>query len=119
MEIFKEFTFESAHRLPHVPDGHKCGRLHGHSYRVQVHVTGPVGEQSGWIMDFDAIRERFAPLHAQLDHRYLNEIAGLENPTSENLARWVWEQLKPGLPELSAVQVRETCTSGCIYRGER
>ncbi len=119
MEIFKEFTFESAHRLPHVPDGHKCGRLHGHSYRVQVHVTGPVGEQSGWIMDFDAIRERFVPLHAQLDHRYLNEIAGLENPTSENLARWIWDKLKPTLPELSAVQVRETCTSGCIYRGER
>ena len=118
MEIFKEFTFESAHRLPHVPEGHKCGRLHGHSYRVQVHVSGPVGERSGWVMDFADIKERFAPLHAQLDHRYLNELPGLENPTSELLARWIWDRLKPTLPELSAVQVRETCTSGCIYRGE-
>jgi len=118
VEIYREFTFESAHRLPHVPAGHKCARLHGHSYRVQVHVSGPVGEQSGWIMDFAELREAFAPLLAQLDHYYLNEIPGLENPTSENLARWIWRRLKPTLPLLSAVQVRETCTSGCIYRGE-
>ena len=103
MEIYREFTFESAHRLPHVPAGHKCARLHGHSYRVQVHVSGPVGEQSGWIMDFAELREAFAPLLAQLDHYYLNEIPGLENPTSENLARWIWRRLKPTLPLLSAV----------------
>lgn len=118
MEIFKEFTFEAAHRLPHVPAGHKCSRLHGHSYRVEIHVRGPVGAHSGWIMDFSDIKEAFAPLHARLDHYYLNDVEGLENPTSENLARWLWQRLRPALPQLSRVVVRETCTSGCIYAGE-
>jgi 6-pyruvoyltetrahydropterin/6-carboxytetrahydropterin synthase len=118
VEIFKEFTFESAHRLPHVPEGHKCGRLHGHSYRVAIHVKGDVGEKSGWILDFADLKDAFAPLLARLDHYLLNEIEGLENPTSENLARWIWRRLKPLLPQLSQVVVRETCTSGCIYRGE-
>jgi len=118
VELYKQFTFEAAHRLPHVPDGHKCARLHGHSFGVELRVTGPIDPQLGWVMDFADIKERFAPLHAQLDHRYLNELPGLENPTSENLARWIWDRLKPTLPGLSAVQVRETCTSGCIYRGE-
>ena len=117
MEIFKEFTFEAAHRLPNVPDGHKCARLHGHSYRVEIHVTGDVGEHSGWIMDFQDVKDAFTPLHDQLDHRYLNEVEGLDNPTSEVLARWIWERLVKALP-LSHVLVRETCTSGCVYRGE-
>lgn len=117
MEIFREFTFEAAHRLPHVPEGHKCARLHGHSYRVEVHVKGEVGQDTGWVMDFGDLRAAFQPLQEQLDHRYLNEVPGLENPTSEILARWIWDGLVGRLP-LSAVQVRETCTSGCIYRGE-
>jgi 6-pyruvoyltetrahydropterin/6-carboxytetrahydropterin synthase len=116
MEIFREFTFEAAHHLPHVPDGHKCARLHGHSFRVEVHVAGPMDPVTGWVMDFADLTEAFRPLHSQLDHRYLNEVVGLENPTSENLARWIWDRLAANLP-LSAVQVRETCTSGCIYRG--
>jgi 6-pyruvoyltetrahydropterin/6-carboxytetrahydropterin synthase len=116
MEIFREFTFEAAHRLTHVPDGHKCARLHGHSYRVEVRVGGPVGEQTGWVMDFGEIKDAFAPLHDKLDHRYLNEVDGLGNPTSENLARWIWDRLAAALP-LSEVVVRETCTSGCAYRG--
>ncbi|GHG80145.1 6-carboxytetrahydropterin synthase QueD [Comamonas sp. JC664] len=118
MDIFKEFTFEAAHRLPNVPPGHKCSRLHGHSYRVEVHVRGPVGEQSGWVMDFSDIKDAFEPVRLKLDHYYLNEIEGLENPTSENLSRWIWRRLRPGLPLLSRVVVRETCTSGCIYQGE-
>ena len=118
MEIFKEFTFEAAHRLPNVPAGHKCSRLHGHSYRVELHVRGPIGERSGWIMDFADLTEAFNPLRAQLDHYYLNEVEGLENPTSENLARWIWKRLRPTLPQLHYVMVRETCTSGCIYQGE-
>ncbi|WP_229072345.1 6-carboxytetrahydropterin synthase QueD [Actinoplanes sp. DH11] len=118
MEIFREFTFEAAHRLPNVPEGHKCARLHGHSYRVQLHVTGEVDPQAGWLMDFGDLKKAFQPLHAQLDHYYLNEVAGLENPTSEVLARWIWDRLIDQLP-LSAVMVRETCTSGCIYRGEQ
>lgn len=117
MQIFKEFTFEAAHRLPNVPQAHKCARLHGHSYRVEVHVEGPVGEQSGWVMDFADLKEAFDPLHARLDHYYLNEIEGLENPTSEVLARWIWERLVKTLPSLCLVRVRETCTSGCEYRG--
>jgi 6-pyruvoyltetrahydropterin/6-carboxytetrahydropterin synthase len=117
MEIFKEFTVEAAHRLPNVPAGHKCGRLHGHSFRLEVHVSGSVGTETGWVIDFADIKSAFQPLEKQLDHNYLNEIPGLENPTSENLARWIWDRLLPSLPELSRVVVRETCTSGCIYRG--
>lgn len=118
MEIFKEFTFESAHRLPHVPEGHKCGRLHGHSFMVTLHVQGEVGEGTGWIIDFGEIKMAFKPVLETLDHNYLNEIEGLENPTSENLARWIWNRVKPRLPLLCRVVVRETCTSGCIYEGE-
>jgi len=117
MEIFKEFTFEAAHRLPHVPAGHKCARLHGHSFRVAIHVTGPLAAPEGWVMDFTDIKTAFAPIRDRLDHYYLNEIQGLENPTSENLAVWIWERLAPGLRGLSKIVVRETCTSGCVYRG--
>jgi 6-pyruvoyltetrahydropterin/6-carboxytetrahydropterin synthase len=117
MEIFKEFTFEAAHRLPNVPDGHKCGRLHGHTFRVEVFVRGPVGEETGWIIDFAEIKEKFDPLYKRLDHYYLNEVEGLENPTSEMLAKWIWSRLKPELPTLSQLIVRETCTSGCVYDG--
>jgi 6-pyruvoyltetrahydropterin/6-carboxytetrahydropterin synthase len=116
VEIFREFTFEAAHRLPNVPPGHKCARLHGHSFRVEVHVSGEVDPVTGWVMDFADIKACFAPLHDQLDHRYLNEVPGLENPTSEILATWIWARLAPSLP-LSRVVVRETCMSGCVYQG--
>ncbi|MEU0584291.1 6-carboxytetrahydropterin synthase QueD [Streptomyces sp. NPDC006132] len=118
MEIFREFSFEAAHRLPHVPEGHKCARLHGHSYKVTVHVEAPVDPEAGWVMDFGDIKQAFKPIDAQLDHHYLNDIEGLDNPTSENLARWIWDRMIAELPALSAITVRETCTSGCTYRGE-
>jgi 6-pyruvoyltetrahydropterin/6-carboxytetrahydropterin synthase len=118
MEIFKEFSFEAAHRLPNVPEDHKCARLHGHSYHITLYIAGPVGDDSGWIMDFADLKEAFRPTYKALDHRYLNDIPGLENPTSENIARWIWADVKPRLPGLSRVAVRETCTSGCIYSGE-
>ena len=118
MEIFKEFTIEAAHRLPYVPEEHKCARLHGHSFTVVLHVQGPVGQDTGWVMDFADLKAAFQPLLDQLDHRYLNEVPGLCNPTSENLARWIWCRLRPELPWLSQVIVRETCTAGAIYRGE-
>lgn len=117
MEIFKEFRIEAAHRLPNVPEGHKCSRLHGHSFRIVVTVSGEPGAESGWIMDFADIATAFQPLHERLDHNYLNEVEGLENPTSEVLARWVWDELAPRLRGLSQVEVRETCTSGCRYNG--
>ncbi|WP_416041958.1 6-carboxytetrahydropterin synthase QueD [Edwardsiella ictaluri] len=116
--LFKEFQFEAAHRLPHVPQGHKCGRLHGHSFLVRIEITGEVDPHTGWVMDFADLKARFQPISDQLDHHYLNEVAGLENPTSEVLARWIWDQLKPRLPLLSAVRVKETCTAGCTYRGQ-
>ncbi|WP_437681282.1 6-carboxytetrahydropterin synthase QueD [Sorangium sp. So ce131] len=118
MEIFKEFRFEAAHRLPHVREGHKCQRLHGHSFRVELHAEGSLREPQGWVMDFADLTAAWEPIHALVDHRYLNEVPGLENPTSENLARWVWQKVKPTLPELCRVVVRETCTSGCVYSGE-
>lgn len=118
MEIFKEFSFEAAHRLPNVPAGHKCGRLHGHSFHVTLYVSGPLGDNSGWIMDFADIKKAFSPVYDRLDHYYLNDIEGLENPTSENIARWIWRELKPSLPQLSRIMIRETCTSGCIYTGD-
>ena len=117
VEIWKEFGFESAHRLPNVPDGHKCGRLHGHSFKVRLTLRGIPGADTGWIMDFGDLKKVWKPLEDELDHRYLNEIPGLENPTSERLAAWIWERLKPALPLLSEVVVHETCTSGCRYRG--
>jgi 6-pyruvoyltetrahydropterin/6-carboxytetrahydropterin synthase len=117
MEIFWEFKFEAAHRLPNVPTDHKCSRLHGHSYQVQVHVKGEVDPQAGWVIDFGNIKDACKPVIAQLDHYYLNEIPGLENPTSERLAAWIWNELSASLPMMSAVMVRETCTSGCVYRG--
>jgi 6-pyruvoyltetrahydropterin/6-carboxytetrahydropterin synthase len=117
MEIFREFSFEAAHRLPNVPAGHKCARLHGHSFRLTVHLEGVPDARLGWVEDFAEITEAMRPLLEALDHRYLNEVEGLENPTSENLARWIWERLGPRQPGLSGITVRETCTTGCVYRG--
>lgn len=119
MEICKTFDFEAAHLLPNVPPGHKCARLHGHSFRVSVYVKGPVGERTGWVMDFADIKAAFDPILQRLDHYYLNEIEGLSNPTSEHLARWIWDRLKPALPLMSKLVVHETCTSKCVYRGEQ
>lgn len=118
VDIFKVFTIEAAHRLPNLPEQHKCRRLHGHSFKVEIHASGPLTEKEGWVMDFADLTRAFSPIYDQLDHFYLNDIPGLENPTSEMLARWIWARLKPDLPLLSQVVVRETCTAGCIYRGE-
>ena len=117
MEIFKEFSFEAAHRLPGVPAGHKCARLHGHSFRVEVVVAGECDPRLGWLMDYADISAAFKPIWEKLDHRHLNEIPGLENPTSEILAAWIWKRLKPRLPLLTEIVVAETCTSRCVYRG--
>jgi 6-pyruvoyltetrahydropterin/6-carboxytetrahydropterin synthase len=118
MQLHKVFQIEAAHRLPNVAPGHKCARLHGHSFRIEVHVEGPVDPVLGWVVDFADVKAAFQPLFDRLDHRYLNDVPGLENPTSERLAQWIWRELKPSLPLLSKIVVHETCTSGCTYRGE-
>lgn len=118
MEIFVAFTFDASHTLPNTPVGHKCHGNHGHTFRAEVHATGEVGEKTGWVMDFGTMREICQPLIARLDHHYLNEIEGLENPTSENIAQWLWARLKPWLATLSMVMVQETPNTGAIYRGK-
>jgi 6-pyruvoyltetrahydropterin/6-carboxytetrahydropterin synthase len=118
MRIFKEFKFEAAHSLPNVPEGHKCRRLHGHSYRVRVVLDGPVDPRMGWVCDFSEIKRIVQPLIDRLDHQHLNTIEGLSNSTAELIAVWFWDRLKPDLPMLEEIQVFETETSGCVYRGE-
>jgi len=117
MTIYKEFSIEAAHQLPHAPVGHKCRRLHGHSFRIEVHVAGVVEPNTGWVFDYGAIKAAFDPIHQELDHQFLNEIEGLENPTSENLCRWIWHRISAKLPGVSRIVVRETCTTGCVYDG--
>lgn len=117
MEICKQFRFEAAHRLPRVPEGHKCARLHGHSYRFDVVLRGPIDPELGWVTDFGQVTQVVEPVLRRLDHYYLNEIEGLQNPTSENLAVWLWERLKPHLRHLARIVVSETCTSSATYDG--
>ena len=118
MQLRKTFQFEAAHRLPKLPKSHKCRRLHGHSFQVEIVVAGPCDRKLGWVMDYADITAAFHPLWKRLDHRYLNEIPGLANPTSENIAAWIWKRLKPRLSLLSEVVVAETCTARCVYRGK-
>jgi len=118
VRLSKSFRFEAAHDLPTFPQGHKCRRLHGHSFRFDVIVEGEVDEKLGYLVDYGEIKKVVDPLVRRLDHFYLNEIDGLENPTSEILARWIWRELCPALPMLSSIIVHETCTSTCEYRGD-
>ncbi len=117
IELRKTFQFEAAHLLPHLPETHKCRRLHGHSFKVEIAVAGECDEKLGWLMDYADIKALFKPIWEQLDHRYLNEIRGLENPTSEIIAVWIWNRLKPQLPMLVEVSVAETCTARAVFRG--
>ena len=118
VRLVHEFRFESAHRLPRVPAGHKCARLHGHSFRVELTIEGAVNPETGWLMDFGDLHAIWQPLYARLDHNYLNDIPGLENPTSEVLSRFIWQQMKPTLPALTRVTLWETCEARCEYEGQ-
>jgi 6-pyruvoyltetrahydropterin/6-carboxytetrahydropterin synthase len=115
--LLKTFTFESAHFLPNVPEEHKCKRLHGHSFKATVTIQGPLDPRFGWVMDYGDIKKMVDPFIDALDHRLLNDIPGLENPTSENIALWLWNKLKSPLPLLESIEIQETCVSGCVYRG--
>ena len=117
VELTKTFRFEAAHDLPTFPADHKCRRLHGHSFRFDVVVEGEVDPAKGYLIDYGDIKKAAEPIVKRLDHYYLNEIDGLSNPTSEVLAKWLFDKLKPALPQLSAITVYETCTSRCEYRG--
>lgn len=117
VELVKDFRFEAAHFLPNVPEGHKCRRIHGHSFRGEIAVRGPIDPTLGWVMDFADLRNAVEPLVKRLDHYLLNEIEGLENPTSEILAVWIWNQLVANVPNLHRVTIEETCTSRCHYYG--
>jgi len=119
--VYKIFQFEAAHRLPYVDANHKCYRLHGHSFKVKISVANSIqtqGKNKGMVIDFADIKKYFKPIYKQLDHHYLNDIEGLDNPTSENIAHWIWHKLSAKLPNLYEVEVMETCNSGCIYRNK-
>ncbi len=119
MQIFRSFSFDAAHRLPKVPEGHKCSNLHGHTFKIELYLSGEVSDERGWIVDFSEIKKIFKPLLEQLDHHYLNDIEGLENPTSENIAVWIWEKVKPKIPLLCKIIVMETPQCGAVYEGKK
>ncbi len=118
MEIYKQFQFDAAHFLPHVPETHKCRRMHGHTYHVRIVLEGPLDPKLGWVADFGDIKAAWKTIEPELDHHNLNEIEGLENPTAEYIAVWIWNRLQPELPLLSRIEVFETPTTAVVYRGE-
>jgi 6-pyruvoyltetrahydropterin/6-carboxytetrahydropterin synthase len=118
MKIVKSFAFEAAHYLPQVAESHRCRRLHGHSYRIELVLEGPVDPLSGFVADFYDIETAFAPVLKRLDHHLLNDIPGLENPTAENIAVWAWRAVQPALPLLAAVVVHETADCRAEYCGD-
>ena len=119
MEVYKTFAVEAARSLPHLPDNHPCKRIHGHSFKITITVDGQINEDTGFVMDFSEIDSVFSPIHEIIDHAYLNEIKGLENPSSENLCQWIWSKLSSSLPGLKKIEIKETESTGCIYQGEK
>lgn len=118
VRLVREFRFEAAHRLTRVPAGHACGRMHGHSYKLELSLEGPLDPEAGWLIDFGDIDRAWQVVKKQLDHGVLNDVAGLENPTCENLTRWLWDALQPALPMLCRVTVWETADARCEYEGK-
>jgi 6-pyruvoyltetrahydropterin/6-carboxytetrahydropterin synthase len=118
LELVCDYKFEAAHQLPKVPPEHKCARMHGHSYRVAVEIAGDVDPDAGWLMDFAEVDGVVRPIIGEIDHRVLNDVGGLENPTCELLAVWLWERIRARLPLLASVTVAETRDSRCVYRGK-
>ncbi|MFL2983688.1 MAG: 6-carboxytetrahydropterin synthase QueD [Candidatus Neomarinimicrobiota bacterium] len=119
MEIYKTFAVEAARSLPNLPDGHPCKKIHGHSFKITITVAGQIDENTGFVMDFSEIDSSFSPIHKLIDHSYLNDLEGLDNPSSENLCKWIWSKLKNSLRDLKRIEIKETESTGCIYRGEK
>jgi len=117
-EVTRTFEFNAAHSLPAVPDGHKCRQIHGHNYTIEIAVSGSVDPAYGWVIDFGEMKDAVAPIIEELDHKYLNDIPGLENPTAEYISRWIWRKLKPVIPGLVRVSVNESPATRCSYFGE-
>ena len=117
MEVYKIFKIESARSLPNLPDGHPCKNIHGHSFKIKISVNGNVDEKTGFVMDFSEIDSAFSPIFKMIDHAYLNELEGLTNPSSENLCKWIWDQLIDSLPDLNRIEIKETESTGCVYEG--
>lgn len=115
--IYKQLTFDAAHFLPHVPETHKCKNIHGHTYHLTIYIEGELDEKLGWIIDYSDLKEAIQPVIDKVDHHFLNEIPGLENPTCEIISVWLWNQIKPLLPQLKRIELKETPTSGAIYEG--
>jgi 6-pyruvoyltetrahydropterin/6-carboxytetrahydropterin synthase len=115
--LIKEYTFEAAQTLPNVPEGHKCRLMHGHSFKVEIAIEGEVDPEIGWVYDHAEISRAMTPLVDVLDHSYLNEVEGLENPTIENMAAWFWRKLEPDVPGLCEIVIHETATARCVFRG--
>ena len=118
VELCRKYNFAAAHFLPNVPEGHKCRRLHGHSYELEVAVRGEVERETGWLMDYADIDGEVKPVVAEIDHRTLNEVPGFLNATAEELCGWLWERLQDRLPGLYRVSIAETCTAACHYYGD-
>ena len=118
MEVYKTFAVEAARSLPNLPNEHPCRRIHGHSFKITITVEGEIDKTTGFVMDFSDIDFAFRPIHEIIDHAYLNDIKGLENPSSENLCHWIWKQLSPSLKELKQIEIKETESTGCIYKGK-
>ena len=118
MDVCKTFSIEAARSLPHLPENHPCSKIHGHSFKITLMVSGPVDKDTGFVMDFGELETLFEPLRKKIDHSYLNDIEGLENPSSENLCKWIWKKLILSLPRLSQIEIRETDSTNCIYKGD-
>ena len=117
MIVYKKFTIESARSLPNLPDNHPCKRVHGHSFKIIISLKGSINKKTGFVIDFSDIEKAFNPIKSRLDHVYLNDVEGLENPSSENICIWIWKKIKSKLPGLHMIEIKETMTTGCKYRG--
>lgn len=114
-ELKQHFQIESARFLPHLPKSHPCSRVHGHSFKIVLTLVGGLDPQIGWVIDYNDIQSLVKPIFDELDHKVLNEVPGLENPTSELLAKWIYDRVIAKLPILTKVMVAETPATECSY----